>query len=231
MGVFRLTGAGGDVNKTEYNCTGGEALDAGTINVAAELADDVPGKSSGATVILVDDPAGTGTEYRLRFSGWAHGSSSSTTVTLAKIAVTAEASTTTTVIKDTGAFSSAQRGDLVLNKSQSNAVSYVTKVSDANTITISPAISSQAASDLISLNAAPVAITSADDVFFPLIHQYATTSQHSVSMIDLSATVNFRVKVRNTRANTKIKPFSSDDASTGTDRSIPVVRTTDTIIS
>jgi hypothetical protein len=231
VGVFRLTGAAGSINKTEYNCTGGEIIGDATINIAAELADDVPGKSTGGTMILVDDPAGTGTEYRLRYDSWAKGSSSSTTVTLSNIVVaSADSSTTSTVIKEAAAFGSAQRGDLVYNHTQS-AVSYVTKVSDAGTITISPAIDSQAATNSIELNCLPVAVTASDDAYFPLIHKYAETSAESVSLIYTSSTVNYRVRCRNTRATTKIRPFSADDAANGADRSVPVVRTTDTIIS
>jgi hypothetical protein len=49
------------------------------------------------------------------------------------------------------------------------------------------------------------------------------------------ATMYYRVKVRNTReddlTNGPIKPFSSDGSTSGTDQSIPTVRTIDTVIS
>ncbi|RLI90909.1 MAG: hypothetical protein DRO89_05000 [Candidatus Altiarchaeales archaeon] len=221
VGVFRLTTSGGDINKAEYDCSGGESIGDTTIAVSSSIAQDVPGKTSGGVLMLVDDPAGTGTEYRLRYSSW-----SSSTFTLANIDITsADAGTNTTTIVESGAFTNAKRGDLVYNHDRS-AVSYVTTVDSANQVTISPAISGQTTGDHIELNCVPIVTTSSDDLYVPLIHGYPTTSSMSSSIV-YSSTIYFRAKVRNTRATTKIKPFSTDDSLTGSDKSIAVVRTED----
>jgi len=60
----------------------------------------------------------------------------------------------------------------------------------------------------------------------------AANTTEAVGLIYPGSTMYFRVKVRNTRsAVKKIKPFSSDGSTSGTDQSIPVVRTEDTIIT
>jgi hypothetical protein len=58
----------------------------------------------------------------------------------------------------------------------------------------------------------------------------ATASEESVS-VTYSSQIFYRAKVRNTRAATKIKPFSVDGTTTGTDVSVATIRTEDTIIS
>jgi len=226
--MFRLTGSGGDIEKDEYDCVGGEAAGAASITVSGSIASDVPGKTAGGVLILVDDPAGAGQEYRIRFSSW-----SGSVFTLANIDVAAaDAGTNTTTIVESGAFTGAKRGDLVYNHDQT-AVSYVKTVDSANQVTIDPPITGQDPGDHIELNCAPVAITSSDDLYVPLIHVYPTSSAASCSIV-YSSQIFFRVKVRNTRATNPdgpIKPFSTDDTTSGTDKSIAITRLLDTIKS
>ena len=83
------------------------------------------------------------------------------------------------------------------------------------------------------LNAVPVALTSADDLYVPFMNKIATGASESVSII-YDAPIDFRVKVRNTRSQSAIgpiKPYSSDGSSSGTNQSIPTVRTPDTVIT
>jgi len=223
--MFRLTGSGGNINKAEYSCVGGEAIGATTIVVSA-IAQDVVGKTAGGTLILVDDPAGAGTEYPIRFSSW-----TGSTFTLANIdIVSADAGTNTTTIVEAGAFTNAKRGDIVVNKTQANAVSYVKSVDTANQVTISPAITGQTTADAIELNCVPVVLTSSDDLYVPFIHVFPAATSVTVGVTYL-AQLYLRVKVRNTRATIKIKPFSVDDTSAGVNKSIPTIRTRDTIIT
>jgi hypothetical protein len=219
----RLTGAGGLINKTEYSAAGGEAIGDNTLTVDTAISADTPGKSAGG-VLNIRDASNNNQHYRLRFNSWA-----TSTFTLSNIVVAAaDAGTTTTTIVEAGAFTNAKRGDLVLNITRSNAVSYVTEVTDANTIQISPAITGQTTGDNIEINAIPVAINTADDVYVSLIDEFATSTSASVSIVYISP-IFYRVKVSNTRNATKIKRFVTDDTTSGTDRNVATIRNTDTI--
>jgi hypothetical protein len=222
VAMFRLTGSGGNVNKTEYSATGGEAIGAATLVVDTAITDDTPGKTTGG-VLRIRDADDDYKEYRIRFSSW-----STSTFTLANIVVaSADAGTDTDTIVEAGAFATAKRGDLVYNHTRS-AVSYVTEVTDANTVQISPAIAGQTTADSIELNCCPIAVNTADSVYVSLIDQFATGTSASVSIIYVSP-IYFRVKVRNVSHATPIKPFSQDGSTSGTDQSIATIRTEDTI--
>jgi len=142
------------------------------------------------------------------------------------------AGTSSTVIEKSGGgfTANAKRGDLVLNTTRSNAVSYVVSVNSDTQITISPAIAGQVSTDNIELNAVPVAMATADDVYVPLLDKFADAASVSCSIV-YSAQIYFRVVVRNSAAATKILPFTTDDTTSGTSRSIATIRTTDTIIT
>ena len=222
--MHRLTGSGGIIDKTEYSAAGGEAIGAATLVVDTGLAVDVPGKSTGG-VLNIRDADDNNAHYRVRYDSWA-----TSTFTLSNIVVaSADAGTDTDTIVEAGAFTNAKRGDLVYNHTRS-AVSYVTTVDDANTVQISPAIAGQTTADSIELNACPIAVNTADDVYISLIDEYATSTSASVSIV-YSAPIYFRVKVSNTRDTTKIKRFVTDDVTSGTDRNVATIRNTDTIIT
>lgn len=223
VAAFRLTGSGGTINKTEYSCVGGEAVGASTIAVSTPITADTPGKTTGG-VLNIRDVSNSNKQWRIRFDSW-----TGSTFTLSTISGTAGAGTTSTTVVITGAFANAKRGDLVYN-STVGAFSYVTTVDSADQITISPAITGQAANDAISLNVVPVALAAGDDLYVPLIDRYATGTQESVSIV-YQAPVYYRVVVRNQRNATKIKPFTTDDVTTGDNRSVATIRTTDTIAS
>lgn len=221
--MHRLTGLAGTIDKTEYSATGGEVIGDATLVVDAAIAADVPGKTTGG-VLNIRDQSNNNQHYRLRYDSWV-----TSTFTLSNINIaSAEAGTNTTTVVSTGAFTAALRGDLVLNKTQGNAISYVTDVPDANTVNISPAITGQTTADAIELNAVPVAINTLDDVYISLIDEYATSTSSSVSIVYV-AQIYFRVKVANTRNATKIKRFVTDDTTSGTDRNVATIRNEDTI--
>ena len=105
-----------------------------------------------------------------------------------------------------------------------------------NQITVYPAFSGDPTGDHIEVNCVPITIEAATDyVFAAIMHRYALSALEDVAIIYPGSTVYFRTKVRNTRetdlVNGPIKPYSSDGLTSGTDQSIPVVRTIDTIIS
>lgn len=222
--VFRLTGAGGSIDKTEYSAAGGEIIGDTTCVIDVAIDQDVPGKITGG-VLRIRDASDDNKEYRIRYSSWL-----TSTFTLANIVIaSADGGTGENTIVKSGAFGDAKRGDLVYNHTRS-AVSYVKSVDDANTIQISPAIAAQTSTDNIELNCCPIAIDTLDDIFIPLVDEHATGNTASVSIV-YSTPIYFRVVVRNSANATPIIPFSTDDATSGSDRSIAVVRTEDTIKS
>jgi hypothetical protein len=222
VSLYRLTGSGGVVDKTEYSAAGGEAIGAATLTVDSAIASDVVGKTAGG-VLKIRDASNNNHEYRLRYSSW-----SGSVFTLANIVIAAaDGGTNTTTIVEAGAFTNAKRGDLVYNHTRS-AVSYVLTVDSANQVTISPAIAAQTTGDSIELNACPIAVNTADDVYVALMDRYATAPAESVSLVYV-APIYYRAKVTNKRNATKIKAFVTADSTSGTDRSIAAIRNTDTI--
>jgi hypothetical protein len=223
VSVFRLTGSGGSINKTEFSAAGGEIIGAATLVVDGSIPQDVPGKTTGGS-LRIRDASANNAGYRIRYSSW-----SGSTFTLANIVVaSADGGTNTTTIVESGAFATAKRGDIVVNHTRGEAVSYVTAVVDANTITISPAIASQTSTDSIELNCVPIAMNTADDIFVPLLDKYAISTEASTSIVYI-APVYFRVVVRNSANATPILPFTTDSSTTGSNASVATIRTTDTI--
>ena len=223
VGVFRLTGAGADIDKTEYSAAGGEAIGDTTLVVDSAISQDTPGKTTGG-VLSIRDADDDYTEYKVRYSSWV-----TSTFTLANLDIAVVDSGTTTTIVEAGVFGSTKRGDLVYNHDLGE-VTYVKTVDSVNQITVYPAFSGDPTGDHVELNCVPITMNTADDVYVTLMNRMALSTSESVSIIYVTP-IYFRVKVRNTRATIKIKPFSVDDSSTGTDKSIATIRTTDTIIS
>lgn len=225
VAIFRLTGSGGQINKTEYSAAGGETVGTNTLVVDTSIAQDVPGKTTGG-VLRLRDADDDNQDYRIRYSSW-----TGSTFTLAAIeGLTLTASTNTTqVVSSASDFSTAKRGDLVVNITQ-GAHSYITTVDDANTIQIDPPITGQSSTDTIEINTCPIIVNTADDVYVPLLDTYATGTSESTSIV-YSTQIYYRVVCRNSENATKIQPFTADDTTAGTDRSVAVVRNEDTIIT
>ena len=223
LAVFVLTGSGGSIEKTTMTCDGSEVAGDTTLDV-----DAIPTWAPSAGRIVLVDVSDNNKEYVIRYSSY---NSSTNQYTLANIDVASADTATTTVITESGAFGSALRGDLVYNHDRT-AVSYVKSVDSANQITISPAITGQTTGDHIELNCIPIALVdSADKVYNAIMHKYAANTEEQASIIYPGSTVYFRVRVRNTRSSSPIRPYSSDGSTSGTDQSVPTVRNDDTIIS
>jgi hypothetical protein len=141
-----------------------------------------------------------------------------------------------TIISTTTELDALERGDIIVNETRS-AVQYVTDVQAASkTINCSPDITDQVQGDTIHVNAIPgLTVAVSDKAYACVIHTYPTASTAAASIIYPGSEFFFRVKVRNSRetdlTNGPIKPYSSDGSTTGTNQSIPTVRTIDTIIS
>ncbi len=230
VAVFRLTGSGGDINKAEYNATV-QSQAAITAIMGATITSDSPGKSAGGVIRLVDTSANK--EYRLRYSSW-----TGTTFTLAYTNVaSASAGTTTTNVTATGVGTASRVGDLVLNVTQSNTVSYVSTVVDANNVTISPAITGQTTADNIKFNCLPVATTTTpqDTWYVPFIDSYETAGtsgtpgSEAVTITHSSTDSDIFIRVRARQAG-NILPFEQDSSVVGANpTNVSVVRTSDTI--
>lgn len=229
VSVFRLSG--GNINKSEMTCKGGEVEGGATLEMTIGILQDVPGKTTGGCLILVDDVAGAGDEYKIRYDSW-----SGAIFTLSNIAeFVSAAGTDTDTVEHPGApdfLNTVKRGDLVYNTTR-NLAGYVKTVTDATHLELESAITGQIAGDSIEINCIPIALVAggaADTCYVPFIDRMADAATESVSVIYVNP-INFRVIVRNTRNATKIKPYSSDGSTVGTDQSIPCIRTEDTIIS
>lgn len=232
IAVFRLTGSGGDINKSEYNATV-QSQAATTAVMGSSITLDTPGKTTGGTLRLVDTSATT--EYRLRYSSY-----SSATFTLAYTEiVSADSGTNTTNITETGIGTASRVGDLVMNVTRSNAVSYVTAIVDADNVTISPAISGQTATDNIKFNCLPVATTTSpqDTWYVPFIDTYETTGSNgtpgseSVTITHSTTDSDIFIRVRARNAG-NILPFEQDSSVVGANpTTVSVIRSTDTIFT
>lgn len=223
VAIWRLTTAGGIIEKDEFSAAGGESIGATTLVVDSAIPADVVGKATGGTLFIRDN-SNNNKGYSVRFASW-----TGSTFTLASTTLTPIATTNTVQITSTGDFASAKRGDIIINITQSNAVSYITSVDDANIVQIDPPISGQTDTDDIRLNQAPIAINTLDDVFVPFASLHATSSTVVASFVFV-ATLDYRVVVRNQANATRIKPFTTDDQmSAATNRSVATIRNEDTI--
>lgn len=226
VAVFRLTGSGGDINKSEYAVAGVQAQGEATL-VTGAITQDTPGKTTGGVLVFVD-MSDAGAEYKLRYNSW-----SGSTFTLNEITGTATAGTSAVSLVNSGATftdgaDQVHRGDCVTVAGKGSA--HVKTVTDTTLALESPGITGFVSTDTYEINTLPVATTASDKVYVPFIHEVATSSTATQSVIYVSE-VHYRGKVRNTRATTKIKPFSVDGSTTGGDVAIATIRTTDTIIT
>ena len=212
VSCHRLTGAGADINKTEYSAYGGEAAGSATLDVDTGLAVDVVGKTLGGRLVLVD-VSDDNREYVLRFTAWANtgGGGTDGRFTLANVDIaSADAGTTTTKIIETGVFGNTEVGDLVYNHNRT-LVSYVSEVVSNDEVNIYPAIAGQIPTDHIELNCCPVAVLTADNVFIEIILTYIASGTSASATLQYLADIFSRVRVRNTGdAAVKIKGYTAD---------------------
>lgn len=231
VAAFRLTAAGGDIQKDRYSATvqsaGATTL---VIDTGGGITVDEPGKTSGGVIRLVDISATQ--EYRIRFASWV-----SSTFTLASsTGLTADAGSNTTTIVDAGVFATAKVGDLIRGVSPA-AISYITVVTDANTVTISPAISGFTTGSTYEINTLPVATATDDTVYVPFIDAYedtgtdGTPGSETVQIVRL-ADVPVRVRARRSGAlSSRIIPFEQDSTIGTNGMSVSVIRSLDTIVT
>lgn len=231
VAVFRLSTQGGNINKTEYAATV-QSQAAATVVAGSSIAADVPGKTTGGVLRIVDVSAST--EYRLRFSSW-----SSATFTLSQTAErTTTSGTTTTSLIDSGAafLTTARVGDLVFLTSDLT-YTYITAVVSDTEITVAT-LTGLGVGDTYRLNVLPVATTTSDYIYIPIIDTSESTGT-DVSSGTESATITFstdiyvRVIARNSHdtasTTTPMLPYAADATITSNGLSNNIIRSLDTI--
>ena len=202
---FRLLSAGGALNKTEYSATGGEAIGDATITVDGLIAADVPGKTAGNSLML-QDVSDNNKEYVLRFDSY---DAATGVVTLSNVVIAAADAATETTINEVGAFATAKVGDLVYNSTRS-AVSYIKTITDDDNAIIDPAITGQTTGDAIELNACPIVVNAADNIYFAIVFEFKEADGSASASMQYIADIFARVVVRNrSEAATKIKGFTA----------------------
>ena len=230
--IYFLTGAGGDIEKDTMLCDGGEVIGGTTLDV-----DAIPTWVPAAGRLILVDVSDDNQEYVIGYASW-NGTTHQFTLNSLTPANLTGATGPSVLVSGDNELDGVSRGDIVVNDDRPLYVSYVTDVqAGTNTVNIYPPIVGQVSTDAIHINAIPdITVEAAVDlVFVAIMHRYALSASEDVAMIYPGSTVYFRTKVRNTRevdlVNGPIKPYSSDGSTSGTDQSIPVVRTIDTIIS
>jgi hypothetical protein len=227
VAVYMLTASGGDIEKVTMTCDGGESVGDLTLDV-----DTIPTWVPAAgRVVLVDVDA-----FKEYVIGYASYASNQFVLSGAVIANLDTGTDENTLVSTTTELDALQRGDIIVNDTR-GAVQYVTDVQAASkTVNCSPDIVGQVPGDTIYVNSCPdITVDAADKAYAAVIHKYPTGGSAAASIIYPGSEFFFRVKVRNSRetdlVNGPIKPYSSDGSTTGTNQSIPTVRTIDTIIS
>lgn len=226
VAVFRLTGAGGTINKAEYTATV-QSAGAITAVISGSIAGDEPGKTTGGVIRLVQGS----NEYRIRYASWA-----TSTFTLASYTgLTATAGTNQTTIVDTSATfitHGIKIGDIVRNTTHAG-VGYVTAVNSETSITVTAMAAGQTTGDAFELNTLPVATTGSDKYYVPIVDSYETTGtdpspgSESVNVTYLSD-VPVIVRVRHAGS---MLPFETPGTISNTGMSVAAIRTPDTIFT
>lgn len=226
VAVFRLTGVGGIVNKSEYVGTT-QSAGATTLIAGSSITSDTPGKTTGGIVRIVK--TSTQTEYRLRYDSY-----SSATFTLStRTGLTADSGSSATLLVDAGATFvtwGVKVGDLIRNTTES-VIAYVTAVTD-ETHLVTTAVTDWTG-DSYEINTLPVAMTSGDTIYVPILDSYETTgSSGTPGSESTSATYvsDIAVLVRARQAG-QILPFESSATITAGGMNVSVIRTPDTIFA
>jgi hypothetical protein len=210
LALWRLKSAGGDIDIDEYTIDSGQgAAPQSTVKVDPAITSDTPASGS---IVLRD--ISTGVEYIHRYLSW----TGDTFTLFGAASTTMEATSDEDTIIDTGAFSSAQVGDLICNTSRSNAVTYITEVTSANEVQVAPPVTGQTSGDnyVLGYTADYVALGTSDYAYVPFLLVYETTgtdgSPGSESTeITYSAPIPVLLRARNARGTGyNIKPFATE---------------------
>ena len=216
--AWRMTGTGGSIDKTEFTCDGGEVIGDATISLyqdssAGAIPADVPGKTAGGSLMIVD-VTDTNQEYLLRYSSY---NTTTGVFTLANKSSTSDgASTSTTVIHDTGATftTEAAVGDLVYNTQGGGAgrgYAYVQSVDSDTQLTLDRVITGQVQNDTYELNCVPITVSGSDQAFVAIVWEFRESDGTASAGMQYVGDFFTKVIVRNTSdAATKIKGYTAE---------------------
>jgi hypothetical protein len=229
LALWRLTGAGGDIDFDEYTIDSGQgAAPQSTVQVDPNITADTP-----ASGHLVLRDISTGVEYIHRYTSW----TGDTFTLFGAASTTMEATSDSDTIVDTGAFASAQVGDLICNTTRSNAVTYIKTVTSDDSVEVEPPISGQTSGDsyVLGYTADYTALGTSDYCYVPFLLVYETTgtdgSPGSESTeISYSAPIPVLFRARNARGTGyNIKPFATELTIGSSGLSQGVIRNPETI--
>jgi len=235
VALFRLTGAGGQINKAEYTNTTQPAGDT-TVIVGSAILADVPGKTLGGALRIVDFDLNV--EHRLRFSSWA-----TAMFTLASTTgKTADADTDETHIADAGIdFTAvAKVGDLVRNIT-AVGYGYITEITDATHV-VTTRIPGQTIGNSYELNTLPVATTMDDKTYIGLVDSYEAvgtdaapgTEANTITYLDVIYVIVRARRTKTTRAGVAINsilPYEATALVENANFANNVIRTADLIVA
>jgi len=223
---WRLTGSGGSVNKTEYSAVGGEVAGDTTIDCGSSIAADVPGKTVGGTLVLVDN-SDNNQEYVIRFSSY---NATTAVVTLANVDIAALTGGDTNTLNETGAFTNTKVGDLVYNHDL-DEVSYVSVVTSNDSVEINPPFTADPTGDHVELNCVPVTVEATNDkIYFSIIWEFKESDGNASASMQYVGDFYMLLRARNTSsATTKIKGYSGEVAVTSAGGAGSVTRIPNTV--
>jgi len=225
ISAFRLTGSGGDINKSEYNAATNTA-GSSTFILESNVTADTPAASA---VRLVDGD--NNVEYRMRYASFA-----SSTFTLSHSSFSANAGTGSSEIfgASSSEFADDKIGDLVYASTYaSGGVAYVESITGSSKIVIAPAITGMSSGYQVELNAVPIATSSSDThtAYVPLIDVHETTGSSGSpgteeALITYSSDINVRIRARQAG---DILPYEADVTLSNVNLTNNIIRTPDTI--
>lgn len=210
LALWRLTAPGGDINISEYtiDATQGAAPQS-TVKVDPAITSDTP-----ASGHLVLRDVSSGVEYIHRYTSF----TGDVFTLFGAASTTMEAGSDSDTIIDTGAFASAEVGDLICNTSRSNTVAYITEVTSANAVQIAPPISGQTNGDnyVLGYTADYTALGTSDYCYVPFMLTYETAGTDASpgsesTEISYSSSIPVLFRARNARGTGyNIKPFATE---------------------
>lgn len=231
LAIFRLTGEGEQIDKTEYEIDAGHSIGDTAVSVDPVIAADVPGKATGGILFIVDLSALV--EHRYRYVSW----SGDDFTLFQKAADVAEGDTDTETIVAVNGFLDCLAGDIIYNSTRTT-ITYIVNMPDDSTANVFPAVAGQTTGDNFRVGALAEDYVQTDDkVYVPFIHVEETVGtdaakgDESVS-VTFGTTIYVRVRARHANdVDYNIKPFEIDGEIGSGGLTVPVIRTDETITS
>lgn len=229
IAVFRLDGAGGDIQKDTYGVDAAQpSVGETTVVAATSINVDEPGKTAGGIVRVVSPEDEI--EDRYRFSSW-----TGATFTLAAVSGVATSGDADTLVDSGATFSGAVLvGDIVYNIDE-DTYGYVTSVVGDTQLEITSVGSDKPATDwngdTYMVNGTVRDYTTSGTIYVPLIDAYETegtdvSAGSESSLITYDSNIPVRIRARHAG---DIVPYEADSTVTAGGMSNNIIRTSDTV--